>query len=934
MNDERLTTLNAISLDRLWESFNRLKITLSALEKEQLERISLSSPYATEQLIKSPHIYTEWRKSCEQSLVFDVSQININGIDLTEKEIKVTLRQQRHYYLCHIIFNDVCLNLSVADILKQISCLAEKLINLALKSATSTLELLHGVPINTAAEQQPLMVLAMGKLGGGELNFSSDIDLIFVYSEDGQLQGQGKLSYREFYIRVGRLFTKLLNDKTEDGFVYRVDLRLRPWGDSGPLVINLAGLENYYQSQGRDWERYALVKAAVLSGNKQDKANLQQVITSFVYRKYHDFNVFSGLGSLKRQIDHEAKKKHQSLNIKLCSGGIREIEFCMQALQILQGGRHKHLQVTSILSMFELAKDEAFYNTLELDALKEAYLFFRLVENRIQMLNDQQTHLMPVDEEEQDRLMVSLKEENWQSLLLKVETAQLKVNAIFKQLFIEQIQQKNKIDFSIYDEADWSEFCEKLGFEVVDKIPKHLYLFFKERTILTMSSKGLDRLNELLPNFLTLISQKNDVLQLLNLLTELLLSIAKRSVYLEMLYMHQPLLQKLINLFSKSPWLANEVIRFPILLESVLIAEKDDVFNKKDLENLLSKELKQVEGDVELELDVLRVFKRQQLCFIALQELDEKIEPLTASAYLSELAEIMLQVSFNLNLPLLKAQYGSPCYEMDGQQYQANFAVIAYGKLGGQELHYSSDLDVIFLHDSCGQKQQTDGLKSIDNAQFFVRLAQKITQTMSLLTSSGRVYEIDARLRPNGASGFLVSSLDAYREYQKNKAWVWEHQALVRASYVAGDIAVKAKFQQIKCLVLAELANQKSLNQDVSAMREKMLQSQKPSNHFNLKQSKGGLIDIEFMVQYFVLLNANKLPSVCEYSANIALLKHLYDNNCLDEEYVPLIGIYQSLHKQLHLQFLQQSVDLKLNKQMKQRISVVNELWLKCFAIK
>ncbi len=933
MIDEKLKTLNAISLNCLLEKFNQLAIPLTDDEKEQLEKISIVSPYATQQLIKSPFIYTEWRREQQQSIKFDASKIDIGDTDLVEKEVKAYLRQQRHYYLCHIIFNDVYLNLSVEEILYQISSLAEILIKLALKAATSLLGSLHGVPTNTHDAEQQLMILAMGKLGGGELNFSSDIDLIFVYAEDGILNGQGKLSYREFYIRLGRLFTKLLNDKTEDGFVYRVDLRLRPWGDSGPLVINIAGLENYYQSQGRDWERYALVKAKILTGSKQDKYNLQQVITPFVYRKYHDFNVFSGLGSLKQQIDHESKKKHQSLNIKLCSGGIREIEFCMQALQILQGGRHKHLQVTSILSMFDLAKDEIFYNSIELEALKESYILFRLVENRIQMLNDQQTHLLPSDEESQARLMFSLNEINWESLLFQIETAQLKVNAIFKQLFIEQIQHQKSFDFAIYDEADWSVYCENLGFEDSEKIAKQLCLFFKERTILSMSSKGRERLNELLPNFLTLINDKQNPQKLLGLLTELLLSIARRSVYLEMLFMHLPLLQKLINLFSSSDWLANEVIRFPILLESVLIAEPNYVFEKAVVLALLIKELAQVKGDVELELDVLRVFKRQQLCYIALQELDGKIEPLTASLYLSELAEIILQVSFNMNLSLLLRQYGTPKYEKNDEEHSANFGVIAYGKLGGQELHYASDLDVIFLHDSTGERQQTSGEKSIDNTQFFIRLAQKITQTISLLTSSGRAYEIDARLRPNGASGFLVSSLDAYSQYQKEKAWVWEHQALVRANYVAGHSAIKAKFQKVKCQMLIGVNNGQGLKQSVSLMREKMLQSEKSSDIFNVKKSKGGMVDIEFIVQYFVLLNANKLPSLCEYSANIALLKHLYKHNCLDEEYLQLISLYQSLHQQLHQQVLQQSISFPLNEQMENDIASVKSLWLKCFAM-
>ncbi len=934
MDLSRLKEINQYSFEQLKDSMTQFGHQLTSLQEEQLEKLSLSSPYAAQQITRMPIIYIDWLKLTKSKSDFDVSLITLDDV-LAEDEIQIkhTLRSFRHYFMCHIILNDVCLNLSVETILNQISNLACQLISVALAISSKYFETKFGIPTSKNGETQRLMVLAMGKLGGGELNFSSDIDLIFVYAEDGELNTHQKISYREFYSRVGRLFTKLLNDKTENGFVYRVDLRLRPWGESGPIVINLSGLENYYQSQGRDWERYALVKAKVITGNEQDKTDLIKIIKPFVYRKYHDFSVFSGLGSLKQQIDREAKKKQQSLNVKLCSGGIREIEFCIQALQILQGGRHKRLQITSILAMFELAKSETFYSETELKVLKKSYLFLRLIENRIQMLNDQQTHLLPTNEENKERLLLSLNKENWSQLVLEIETARLQVDAIFKQLFIEQIQIKNIIDFSCFDNNDWLEYCENLKFEESELIAKHCHLFFKERIVLAMSSKGKDRLNELLPDFLDIINKHKNALNLLNLLTELLLTIARRSIYLELLSMHKPLLQKLIDLFAKSQWLADELIRFPILLESVLITDSFDKFDKGYLSSQLKQELKQVSGDTELELDVLRVFKRQQLFHIAIQEIEGLIKPLEASAYLSELAEIMLQESYELNLALLIDQYGQPQYELEGDSHRANFAIIAYGKLGGKELHYTSDLDVIFLHDSKGLKQHTNGEKSIENSQFFVRLAKKITQTISLLTSSGRVYEIDARLRPNGASGFLVSSLDAFYAYQQEKAWVWEHQALVRANFVAGDNSIYDDFIAIKCQVLSHIKDTENLAKTVTDMRDKMLLSIMNKSHFDIKQSKGGMIDIEFIVQYLVLINANKLSSLCEYSANIALLKHLHKNGLLEDSFLVLIDIYKAQHQLLHTQVLQPSAHLEVDEQMNKNIEAVSQLWQQCFKI-
>ncbi len=933
MNQNDLKEVNLHFFEQLLNSVKQTGHEVTATQKQQLELLSLASPYATQQLIRQPMIYVDWLALVAQKKAFDVSAIVLRDIDFAnEREIKQKLRVFRHYYLCHIILNDVCLNLSVETILKQISQLAFKLITVALSVASEFFEARFGVPISSNGDVQRLMVLAMGKLGGGELNFSSDIDLVLVYGEDGTLNEKSELSYREFYTRVGRLFTQLLNDTTEHGFVYRVDLRLRPWGDSGPTVINLSGLENYYQLHGRDWERYALVKATVLTGNENDKIQLKKVIEPFVYRKYHDFNVFSGLGSLKQQIDREARKKQQSLNIKLCAGGIREIEFCIQALQILQGGRHKQLQEPSILAMFELAESETFYSTAELSTLKKSYILLRLVENRIQMQYDQQTHNLPKDEEGQARLLSALPYKHWEDLELELETARLQVNAIFKQLFIEQIHDKESNDFFSYDKSDWLEYCEQINFVQSEPVARHLGIFFKERIILAMTRKGKERLNELLPGFLLLIQTYEYPLKLLHLLTELLLAIARRSIYLEMLSMHKPLLQKLIDLFAKSQWLAEELIRFPILLESVLITDSSDVYDKEGLSYLLGQELKQVAGDLELELDVLRVFKRQQLFQIALQEIEGRIEALEASAYLSDLAEIVLQASYELNLAALERQYGQPQFEYNNEIVQAKFAIIAYGKLGGKELHYTSDLDVIFLHNSKGNQQKTNGNQSIDNARFFMRLAQKITQTISLLTSSGRAYEIDARLRPNGASGFLVSSLDAFATYQKEKAWVWEHQALVRARFVAGDASIKYEFNEIKCSILSTI-EQQGLAQSVVEMRQKMLSSVKKRSAFNLKKSKGGMIDIEFIVQYLVLLNANKLSSLCQYSANIALLKHLHQNNCLNEAFLVLIDIYKVQHQQLHLQVLQRDTYLAADEQLSEHIATVNQLWQQCFEL-
>ena len=914
-------------------------IILNDDENLQLKKICSVSTYAADQLSKSPEIFADWisQQRESKSLNFSIIKADFEGVAFNELLLKKRLRYWRHYFMVQIILNDTCAQTPLKTILYQVSYLADLLIQVALQIASTELEAKHGIPLNSDGERQQLMVIGMGKLGGGELNFSSDIDLIYVYAEEGSLDGLGHLSYREFFIRVGRLLAKLLNDVTADGFVYRVDLRLRPWGDSGPLVITLAGLENYYHLNGRDWERYALVKARVITGAESDKKKLQDVISPFVYRKYHDFNVFSGLGSLKKQIDIEARKKQQKNNIKLGLGGIREIEFSIQALQILQGGRRKQLQVQSIMTMFEVAKSETFYTSDELAILEESYHLFRIVENRIQMIADQQTHTLPDSEEGQQRMILSLPFDSWDELMQAVNAAKEKVNVIFNQLFSEQLDPEEVVvDFSLYNEQQWLDYAEQYGFSGEKSFAEEMSRFFGERTIVYMSKNGRDRLFQLLPALLTEVYKNKDSSALLSKITNLLSAIAGRSVYLELMSRYQPMLSKLIDLFAKSDWLADEIIHYPILLESVLIPQEDSIFKKSDLIRALNRELEHVGGDVELELDVLRVFKRQQMFQIALKEIEGKIPALEASRYLSELAAVMLQASYELNWTVLVKNYGEPEYRLDGKKHQAKMGVIAYGKLGGQELHYSSDLDVIFLHNSKGSKQLTNGKKQLDNGTFFARLAQKIIASLSLLTSSGRMYEIDARLRPNGASGYLVTAMDAYQTYQLTKAWVWEHQALVRAVYVAGDEVIAAEFQAAKCHILSLQHDRENLAEEVQDMREKMYQAKvkesQASTRFNIKQGRGGLVDIEFMVQYLVLRHANKISSLCQYSDNITMIEQLIENQCVVPEFKQLTEIYIKLHQYLHQQVLLTHYEIDCNDELTNNIELVRSHWKQCFA--
>ncbi|MDH5355882.1 MAG: bifunctional [glutamate--ammonia ligase]-adenylyl-L-tyrosine phosphorylase/[glutamate--ammonia-ligase] adenylyltransferase, partial [Gammaproteobacteria bacterium] len=619
-------------------------------------------------------------------------------------------------------------------VLRYLSDLADLLIDKALAACETLLTEKHGQPVDTNGEPMRLNVIAMGKLGGRELNFSSDIDLICCYATDGELDGFGHLSYQEFFSRLVRAMSKCLNDSTEDGFVYRVDLRLRPWGDSGPVALSHAGLEHYYQLHGREWEQYAMVKARIVTGSQSDRDNLASIFKPFVYRKYHDYRVFEGLATLKDKIDRQAQSRGMRNNIKLGQGGIREIEFFVQAFQILKGGRNNQLQSTQIFHCFEVLESQAIIAVEIVRDLRDAYIYLRILENKIQMLSDEQTHSFPEDELSRQRIATAMGEDNWQTVEQNQSLKRSKVSAHFTELFKrdDETRENNEliIDDNIGDESQQQEqidWMESLGIQAAADIQNRLHSFFNSKAWGFMSARAKQRFGALLPGLLRAVSESQQQSVLFERLLNLFSSIAGRSVYFELLHQNQALLVKLVGLFNKSEWIAEEVALYPMLLEQLIqTGDLDHLFDRKTLAQNLQLQLDNVLDDTELELDVLRLFKREQTIVIATAELAEEISTLEACQHLSELAEILLEAVYQLASKSIKQKYGEPQYEEDGVTRVAEFAIIGYGKLGGNEMHYQSDLDVIFLHNSRGSKQYSSGEKSIDNSIYFARLAQKI----------------------------------------------------------------------------------------------------------------------------------------------------------------------------------------------------------------
>ena len=928
---------NRAQWQALRDHLSRLQFDDAAVQK--LERLAIASQYALQHLQHNPAWIAELLEQTDFSLDSEIMHLEA-GTRIDLDQVKAALRRYRHRKMVHIIYLDVVEQVPVERSLVMLSDLADQIISTALDACYQQLALMHGHPLHEDGEAMQLNVIAMGKLGGRELNFSSDIDLICCFASDGELSGFGQLSHQEFFTRVVKLLTQVLSDSTADGFAYRVDLRLRPWGDSGPVVLNHSAFEHYYQLHGREWEQYAMVKARVISGSERERRHLAAIIKPFVYRKYHDYRVFEGLAGLKDRIDDQARARGMRVNIKLGQGGIREIEFFVQAFQILKGGRNHRLQSPSILASIDALETAAIVDHADLLGLRKAYLFLRRLENRIQMFNDQQTHDLPTNPGQQARIASQLGYDSWQELTLELQQHRDRVDHCFTELFKRDDKPKSAVvidnSFAESDDEDrrWP-FIDETGLDDADEINHGLNQFLRSKAWSFMSARAKQRFNNMLPGLIETLRSRPQPGALFAAFMRLFSSIAGRSVYFELLYQNPALLERLSLLFAQSAWIADEVARYPMLLENLIQSGGGGRFDRDQLQQRLHNQLRNVEGDTELELDTLRLFKREQTLVIASAELAQEIDSRQVGHYLSDLAEVILDSVYRLACKALESQHGKPRYTVDGETREAEFAVIGYGKLGGRELHYQSDLDVIFLHNSRGENQVTDSDKPIENSLYFARLAQKLISLTSVLTASGKLYEIDSRLRPEGSSGLLVSTAQAFLKYQLENAWTWEHQALVRARWVAGSAALETEFRAMRDQVLRLPRDHSQLATDILEMRDRIYRAKRPPEgaRRNLKHSRGGMVDIEFMVQYWVLAQANSIGSDCLYSDNIALLGELFRQDLITRSQSKLVDTYQTYHRLLHESVLQNEsaeIDADL---IADEVDLVTRCWNECFGL-
>ncbi|MBF7143715.1 bifunctional [glutamate--ammonia ligase]-adenylyl-L-tyrosine phosphorylase/[glutamate--ammonia-ligase] adenylyltransferase [Pseudomonas sp. hsmgli-8] len=819
-----------------------------------------------------------------------------------EEALGRTLRRQRARHQVRIIWRDLMRVTDLQGTCTDLSNLADACIDEAYQWLYPRHCQQFGTPVgHHSGEPQQLIVLGMGKLGAGELNLSSDIDLIFAYPEGGETQGVKRpLDNQAFFIRLGQRLIKALDPVTADGFVFRVDMRLRPYGSVGALVLSFNALEQYYQDQGRDWERYAMIKARVVAGDQTAGAQLLQMLRPFVYRRYLDFSAIDALRTMKQLIQQEVRRKGMVDNIKLGAGGIREVEFIAQAFQLIHGGRDLSLQQRPLLGVLDTLEQQAYLPANVIAELREGYAFLRYTEHALQAIADRQTQTLPDNDLDRARVAFMLGFSDWPSFHARLMHWRERIAWHFGGVIAAPDEDEDTGEVVVgaewlplwEEEQDDEAACRQLaegGFMDPAKALERLASLRNSGQLRAMQRMGRERLDAFIPRLLAQASEQAEPDLVLERVLPLVEAVARRSAYLVLLTENPGALRQLLTLCAASPWIAEQMTRFPLLLDELLNEAR--LFHPPlapELAAELHERLARIpEDDLEQQMEGLRHFKLAHSLRVAASEIAGTLPLMKVSDYLTWLAEAILAQVLELAWRQTIARHGTPV-RPDGSPCAPGFVIVGYGKMGGLELGHGSDLDLVFIHDADGAAE-TDGERPIDGAQFFTRLGQRIIHLLTAHTNSGQLYDVDMRLRPSGAAGLLVSSLGAFERYQQQEAWTWEHQALVRARVLVGDKDVAQSFERIRAQVLGRERAMEPLRDEVSEMRAKMRDNLgtrltlagtaanafDSQARFDIKQDAGGIVDIEFMVQYAALAWSRQHPSLLRYTDNIRILEGL-----------------------------------------------------------
>ncbi|MCP3908038.1 MAG: bifunctional [glutamate--ammonia ligase]-adenylyl-L-tyrosine phosphorylase/[glutamate--ammonia-ligase] adenylyltransferase [Oceanicoccus sp.] len=922
---------------------------------EQLDRVWCGSQYAFDLCCRKPLLFRELVDSNNLKTTYTKASIQNNLSHRlvhtnNPKELDSQLRLNRNQEMLRIIWRDINRLADLEETTRDISLLAEASIQQALDFHHNNLVKLYGRPmaiINSISTEQKMMVIGMGKLGARELNLSSDIDLMFCYPRRGETDHKkNPQDNGEFFTRVARKLIQSIDQMTVDGFVFRVDMRLRPYGESGALVLSLGAMEEYYQDQGRDWERYAMIKARVIAGEAKTAGQLMNVLRPFTYRRYVDFSAFESLRSMKKMIQQEVKRRRLDNDVKLGPGGIRDIEFIAQCFQLIRGGRELELQERRVQTVLTVLAEQ---NTMPVKAVEElqaAYLFLRNTEHGIQAFNDQQTQTLPIDHLPQAALAMVLGFRQWPDFIAALTKHRNNVSKHFQQIIADDKEAVAMDKPSNWDTVWLADsdndndqvlaYLAEAGHEDGQAVLTQLQRLQKDRTVQRMQAVSRERLDQFIPLLLQAVANTASPSATLLRIVPLVESVLRRSAYLVLLVENPNALKQLVILCSASPWIAEKLATQPVLLDELLdtrtlyqVPEKDKL--RAELQQHL---LRVAWDDLEAHMDGLRYFKQAHQLHISAAEVIGKLPLMKVSDYLTMIAEVVLEHVLELAWSNLVAKHGRP-QKSKGVACDKDFIIVGYGKLGGIELGHGSDLDLVFIHNAASGLS-TDGDRPIDNGMFFTRLGQRMIHIMTAQTPSGMLYEVDMRLRPSGTSGLLVTSLSAFETYQKQDAWTWEHQALVRSRVVAGDKQLSQTFEALRVELLCQHRDEDQLKKQVGAMREKMRDHLLPKGLeqadppiFHLKHGTGAIVDIEFMVQYAVLAWSHQHPALAVYTDNIRILEALQQQGLFSiAEAEALTEAYKAYRAHAHrLSLQQQPSEVPLADFARHRQAVVT-LWL------
>ncbi|RUL61411.1 bifunctional [glutamate--ammonia ligase]-adenylyl-L-tyrosine phosphorylase/[glutamate--ammonia-ligase] adenylyltransferase [Dyella dinghuensis] len=880
---------------------------------ERIRRTLLASDFAFEAWRSQPQLLSPQGLERLRSGSDASARIETIKLDPDEAAYMAALRKFRHAEALRLVFRDVNGLDELPEILSATSVLYEALLGSALEWSDRVLATRYGHARATDGSLQRLVVIGFGKLGGSELNFSSDIDLVLAYPHGGESDGSRPLDNSEYFVRMGRQLVRLLHEPTIDGICARVDLRLRPFGNAGRLALPFSAMEQYYQREGRDWERYAWIKARPVAGDRSAGKELQEMLRPFVYRKYLDYTAFAGLREMKALIDAEVARKDLADNLKLGPGGIREIEFIVQLVQLIRGGREPSLRVRGLLPALTACEARGHIPAKRARALREAYVFLRQLENRVQMLRDAQTHDLPEDPLTRERLALGLDYPSWEPLAEELAKHREIVATEFAAVLMPEGGPKARVPAE--DATLWQHACnesldaallEASGFVPGAEAAEALLKLQQGPQLRSMSPRTREQLDHLMPQLLAVARATAAPVPCLLRLCRLVQTVARRPSYLALLEEQPAARKRLAQLFADSAFLAERVIAQPLLLDDVLDPRIDHLPMKRaDISAEIAHVLTTLdEREAEAELERINEFKSSIAFRLGLAFNDGRADAVATARRLAALAESVVIAVAALAEREVIAQHG----RLPGAG--SGFSILGYGSLGGEELGFASDLDLVFVFDGQRAQAMSDGPRSLDGSRWYQRLTQRVMNWLTVLTRAGRLYEVDTRLRPDGSKGLLIGSLDAFVAYQESRAWTWEHQALLRARPVAGDAVLNAELADVRRKTLAVPRDRAAVLAEVSSMRQRWRAERDRSNasQIDLKQGRGGLLDIEFALQGLVLAHAATNPSLLSITANAGLIDACRDVGLLDTAQA---NSFARAHTELLRQALLCTLDLR-----------------------